>query len=98
MSPNNKAFVLTIPQIPSGTGTPWDIASESADCEIKFKSGDDFAIVFPPHYNGRGYTSVRSVPAAIRYHHIMNDDNTHAIMDRQGRTYGVEGSKLVQTP
>ena len=55
-----------IPQKMSGTGSIHDIASEHFDRVIVFAPGCQFAVVLASYYGGKGYTTHKTIEAAIR--------------------------------
>lgn len=55
-----------IPQKISGTGSIHDLASEHFDRVIRFAPGCRFAVVLAAYYGGKGYTTHRTMNAAIK--------------------------------
>ena len=83
----------TIKQKMSNTGNIYDLASSISDRIIKFASGTKYAVILAAYYGGKGYTTHRTVEAAIAKSKSLRD-YSHGIIDRDGNEYGVNCDTL----
>ena len=83
----------TITQKPSGTGSIHDIASDLHDRVIRFRAGEQIAVVLAAYYGGRGYSTHRTEEAAIAASR-RNRAYSHQIIDRYGNELVSDGSRL----
>ena len=87
--------VYTIPQKESCSGSIHDIASAHYDREIRFRKGTRFAVVNASYYGGKGYTTHKTVLAAIAESERRSE--SHEIIDIEGNRLCVVGHKLYKT-
>ena len=59
---------LTIPQKMSNSGSIHDIASDQFDRCIVFGKDCKYAVILASYYGGKGYTTHRTLNAAIKAH------------------------------
>jgi hypothetical protein len=85
---------ITIPQKMSGTGTIHDVESQHHAREIKFKRGEQYAVVLADYYGGKGYTTHRTAAAAVKQSN-KEREFSHQIVDRNGRWYYCDGYELI---
>jgi len=85
----------TIPQKMSNTGSIHDIASDCYDREIKFAPGCQYAVILASYYGGKGYTTHRTLEAALRASHKVSD-YSHAIIDTDGNFYDDDYFQLIR--
>lgn len=71
-----------IPQKMSGTGSIHDIASEHYDRVIVFAPGCKYAVVLASYYGGKGYTTHKTIEAAIKQ--SRRTKYRHQIIDTDG--------------
>ena len=81
-------LIHTIVQKMSGTGSIHDIASDLYDRDIKFPKGAKYAVVLSSFYGGKGYTTHKSMEAAIAQSHKLQD-YSHSVIDSVGSRYAV---------
>lgn len=89
--------IYTIEQKMSGTGTIHDIESDLYDRDIRFRDGENFAVVLAAYYGGSGYTTHNTAEAAIKQSGRVQD-YSHQIIDRAGNRYTIapDGRSLVR--
>ena len=88
--PEKAKRVYIIPQKMSGTGSIHDLASEHYDRVIKFAPGCRFAVVLAAYYGGKGYTTHKTINAAIRQAMKLKGFDYQIIdLDRIEQEYGV---------
>lgn len=87
--------ILTIPQKMSNTGSIHDIASDQYDRDIRFRSGEIFALVIAAYYGGKGYSTYKSEAAAVRA--SRKCEFSHQVIDPHGQVYNVDSYRLVPT-
>jgi hypothetical protein len=75
----------TIKQKMSGTGTIHEIESDLYDRDINFPAGCRYAVVLAAYYGGKGYTSHKTIEAAIR--RATAEDCICTIIDTGGNVY-----------
>lgn len=74
----------TIPQKMSNTGSIHDLASDMFDRDIVFAPGCKYAVVCAAYYGGKGYTTHRTLAAAIAASRRISD-YSHQIIDEYGQ-------------
>jgi len=86
----------TIPQKQSNSGSIHDIASDMFDRDIVFAPGCNFAIVLASYYGGKGYTTHKTMAAAIAASR-RNKEFSHRIIDTEGNEYFIYGTSLIKS-
>lgn len=77
-----------IAQKMDGTGSIHDLASDQYDRVIKFRAGCYYAVVLASYYGGRGYTTHKTLAAAMRASGKLKD-YSRVIINDMGQTCAV---------
>lgn len=84
----------------SNSGSIYDIASDTYTRTIKFRKNENFAVIIPAYFGGRGYRTAQSEERAIKKYKSLCDYSP-AIIDSDGNFYDIRedywGDVLVKT-
>jgi hypothetical protein len=80
---------VVIPQKMSGTGTIHDIASQHEPRVIKFRKGQEYAIVLASYYGGKGYVTTADAATAIKLDQKYKE-YSRTILDSDGNPVTIE--------
>lgn len=85
----------TIPQRMSGTGSIHDMCSQHYDRVIAFSAGCAYAVVLADYYGIKGYSTHRTVAAAIAASN-RHRGYSHTIIDTAGTEYAACCGRLIK--
>jgi hypothetical protein len=85
----------TIRQKQSNTGSIHDLASDHYDRDIRFRTGEHYAVVRAAYYGGRrGYKCTKTELAACRLARSYGKGYSYEIIDPTGQRYMADYDRL----